>query len=117
MELKDGSLGFVPTLTIIGDIDQDGCKVLDSEIEKLFESCFNVIFLDFTGVTYIDEKGFAIIHRAVKALGSKGWFGLIGLNDYLKPLFENEGLFTSPRIRVFKDRQAAQFATGDRAST
>lgn len=117
MELTNALLGDVPMLVATGAIDHGTCGVLQAALDRLFKARLNVIFLDFGDVAYIDSGGLSVLRAGVRALGQRGWLGLIGLNANIRRLLEVEGLLVDPRIRVFENRQAALIATGERAST
>ena len=117
MELTDALLGDVPMLVASGAIDHDTSGALQAELDRLFAARYNIVFLDFGDVSHIDSGGLSVLHAGVRALGQRGWLGLIGLNAGISHLLEIDGLLASPRIRVFEDRQAARIATGERQST
>ncbi len=117
MEVRNAVLGDVPMLVATGALDHGGSADLQTALDRLFEARFNVIFLDFSGLVYIDSGGLSVLRAGVRALGQRGWLGLIGLNANSRRLLEIDGLLVDPRIRVFADRRAALAATGERAST
>src|SRR4030067_1768104 len=91
MELSTAVLGDVPMLVATGAIDHGTCSVLQAELDRLFEARYNVIFLDFGNVAYIDSGGLSVLRAGVQALGHKGWLGLIGLNADIRRLLEIDG--------------------------
>ena len=104
-------------LVASGAIDRDTCGVLQAALDRLFKARYNIIFLDFSNVAYIDSGGLLVLHAGVQALGKRGWLGLFGLDANIRRLLEIDGLLVDPRIRFFENRQAALAATGERAST
>ncbi len=117
MKLSNAVLGDVPMLVATGAIDHNTCGVLQAGLDRLFEARYNVIFLDFSNITYIDSGGLSVLRAGVQVLGQRGWLGLIGLDSNVSHLLETDGLLAHPRIRVFANRQAALIATGERGST
>lgn len=104
-------------LVVSWPVDQTTADLLQAGLNKKFESRHNVIFLDFTAVDHMDDAGLAVMAAGVRALGGRGWLGLIGPNDDVRGLLESEGLLPHPNVRIFETRQAALIATGERAST
>jgi anti-anti-sigma factor len=117
MELTSAVLGDVPMVVAKGTLDQASRSPLQSALEKLIAARFNVIFLDVSGVDRVDSTGVLALQAGVRALGRRGWIGLIGPNPDVRVFLENEGLLHHPMIRVFEDRQAARIVCGERAST
>jgi anti-anti-sigma factor len=117
MELTNAVLGDVPMLVVTGAVDHGTCGVLQAALDRLFEARHNIVFLDFGNVPDIDSGGLSVLRAGVRALGQRGWLGLIGINANIRRLLESDGLLGDPRIRVFENRQAARVATGERQST
>ncbi|MCL5736146.1 MAG: STAS domain-containing protein [Actinobacteria bacterium] len=117
MELTNAMLGDVPMLVASGAIDHDTCGVLDAALDKLFEARHNIIFLDFSNVTGMDSGGLSVLLAAVRALGGRGWLGIIGPNETIRHLLEMAGLLGDPNFLVFETRQAALVVTRERQST
>jgi len=117
MELTNAVLGDVPMLIATGVIDHSTCGVLQAALDRLFERRHNVIFLDFSSVADIDSGGLSVLLSGVRALGGRGWLGIIGPSDNVRRLLEGEGFVGHPNVRVFETRQAALVATGERQST
>lgn len=117
MELGNAVLGDTPMLVATGAIDESTCGILQAALDKKYESGHNVIFLDFSNVSHIDSAGLSVLVAGVRALHGRGWLGVIAPNVEIHRLMEIEGLIGHPNVRVFKNRQAALVATGERAST
>lgn len=117
-EFKNGVLADVPMVVAGGAINSStAADGLRAALDRLFKARYNVIFVDLAAVDSMDEEGRAVLHWAIEVLGKRGWLGLIGLTPAVEEALKSEGVLESPRIRVFKDRQAAIFVVGERAST
>ncbi len=117
MELIDALLGDVPMLVATGTIDHSTCGVLQAALHRRLESRHNIVFLDLSNVTHMDDAGLSVLLAWVQALHGRGWLGVIGPNVDVRRLLEGEGFLVHPNVRVFETRQAALVATGERQST
>ncbi len=117
MELKDGVLGDVPMLVAAGAIDHSTCGVLEAALRQRLEARHNIVFLDLSDVTHMDNAGLSVLLDWVQALGGRGWLGLIGATGDVRRLLDDEGLLVHANVRVFETRQAALMVTGERQST
>ena len=116
MELRNALLGYTPMLVAAGSMDDDAAGALQTALDELFEARHNIIFVDLTDVDQMSAGGVSVLVAAVQAL-RRGWLGVIGANADILGLLEAAGLLASPKVLVFENRQAAQVATGARAST
>jgi len=117
MELKDGLLGDVPTFMVSGSLDQTTCEALRTALHKRLESGYNIIFLDVSGISHMDDAGLAVLVDWVQALRGRGWLGIIAPDTALRDLLASVGLLTHPNVRVFETQHAARIVTQERQST
>jgi anti-anti-sigma factor len=117
MQLKDAVLGDVPMIVASGSVDQGTCGALQAALNQRLEARHNIVFLDISDVTQMDNAGLSVLVTWVQALGGKGWLGIIGPDVNVRPLLEGEGLLAHPNVRVFETRHAALIVTGERQST
>jgi anti-anti-sigma factor len=117
MELRDAVLGDVPMLVAAGSVDQSTSEVLETALRLRLEARHNIVFLDLSDITHMDGAGVSVLAGWVHALGGKGWLGIIGPNDDIRGLLDDEGLLHHPNVRVFETRHAALIVTGERQST
>ena len=117
MELKDALLGDVPTLIAIGSVDETTCAALETALRERLEARHNIVFLDLSEVDHMDRAGASVLAAWVKALGGKGWLGIIGPKADVRLVLETEGLLPHPNVRLFETRHAARMVTGERQST
>jgi anti-anti-sigma regulatory factor len=117
MELRDAVLGDVPMLVADGTIEDTTCGALQAALRRLLESRHNIVFLDLSNVTHVDNAGLSVLLDWVQALRGRGWLGLIGPDTNVRRFLEDEGFLVHPNVRVFATRQAALVATGERQST
>ena len=63
------------SVRLSGEIDQAGAAVLREKIDQAAESCLpQTLMLDFSGVTFMDSSGIALLlrlHRALALTGGK----------------------------------------------
>jgi len=117
MELKDAVLGDVPMVVAIGSVDQDSCGALREALQRLTEARHNIVFLDLSEVTHMDDAGLSVLLDWVKALGGRGWLGVIGPGPDVRRLMQDQAFLVHPNVRVFETLQAARIVTGERQST
>lgn len=117
MELNNAVLGDVPMLVLTGAVDQESCSQLEAALDGLFRARHNIIFVDLCGVAHLDSAGLAVVVAGVKALGGRGWLGMIGPNTGVRDSLESAGLIGHPNVLVFENRHAALMITGQRQST
>jgi len=116
MEIKNAALGDVPMLVIRGEVDGDSCATLCSELERWIDSGQHVIFLDVSSVVDIVPHCIASLCSLAETM-RWGWLGIIGANERFSLALQAHSTSPSPRLRMFRDRQEARAATGERAST
>jgi anti-anti-sigma factor len=117
MELTSAVLGDVPMLVATGVIDGDACGSLQSALDKLTGARHNIVFLDLSDVTSMDNAGLSVLLTWVQALRGRGWLGVIGPNANIRRFLDDEGFLSHPNVRVFETRHAARVVTGERQST
>lgn len=117
MELTDALLGDIPMIVAVGTIDRSTSGELQAALHRWIEARHNIVFLDLTDVTGMDEAGVAVLVEWVQALHGRGWLGVIGATGDIHRALGDEALLTDPNVRVFETRQAARIATGERQST
>ncbi len=117
MELTEALLGDVPTLVPKGTVDDDSAGALEAALAKLTKARYNIVFLDLTDTEGIGGAGLAVLAAWVKALGGKGWLGVVAAAPTVREALESAGLIPHPNVRVFETRQLARFATQERQST
>jgi anti-anti-sigma regulatory factor len=117
MKLIEGLLGDVPTLTPIGTVDRGSSGVLEAALDKLTKARYNIVFLDLTDVDGIAGDGVRVLTAWVRALGGKGWLGVVAPKPEVRGILEAGGLLPHPSVRVFETRQLARVATQERQST
>ncbi|NLO28543.1 MAG: STAS domain-containing protein [Actinobacteria bacterium] len=117
MELTDALLGDIPMIVAAGTIDQRARDGLQTALRKWTEARHNIVFLDLTEVTQMDEVALPVLADWVEALHGRGWLGVISPADGVRRLLEDKGLLAHPNVRTFETRQAARMATGERQST
>ena len=117
MELTDAVLGDVPMLVATGTIDHSTCGVLQAALARRIEARHNMVFLDLSHATSMDNAGLSVLLAWVQELHGRGWLGIIGPNSNIRRLLEDEEFLGHPNVRVFETRQAARVATAERQST
>ena len=117
MDLTVTKLGETPLLETSGDIDHDTCDSIEVALNEAVADGNQSVLLDLRQVTYIDSGGLSVLLSGVRVLRERGWLGVIGPNPSVRRLLEIVGLLVDPSFRVFEDREAAQAALAEPATT
>lgn len=95
------------TLVLGGEIDLHRSPEIKALLLPLLERKTPRIFIDLTGVSYIDSSGLAVLIEALqRVLGYGGKLGLFGLQESVRNIFEIARL--DQVFQVFPDEAVAQ---------
>jgi anti-anti-sigma factor len=117
MDVRVTSIEETPLLEARGEIDHSTCGSLETVMSDALSDGRNIVLFDLSRVAYIDSGGLSVFLSGVRQLRESGWLGVIGPNPNVRRLLEIVGLLVDPGFRVFADRQAAEAALAERAST
>jgi anti-sigma B factor antagonist len=93
-----------------GEIDLHESPNVREALKPLIEKKIHRIYVDLSGVTYIDSSGLAVLIDAMQRIGSYGGkFGLIAIPPSVRNVLEIARL--DQVFRVYPDRDAALKAT------
>jgi anti-sigma B factor antagonist len=97
-------------ISLEGEIDLHESPNLRENLRPLIEAKTPRIYVDMTGVTYIDSSGLAVLIDGMQRIANYGGkFGLIGIRPSVKTVLEIARL--DQVFRVYPDRAAAASAT------
>jgi anti-sigma B factor antagonist len=113
MEVLKTTLAGVPLLRVAGDIDHSSAPALDEAVSAALSDEGRRLLFDLTDCPYIDSGGLAVLLRAVKQVGDRGWVGVVGSNVNVLRLFEIVGLTKDAGFRVFPDSASASGAIAE----
>lgn len=89
MPWAEKTLNGFPTIQLSGDIDLANSPALRKQLQSKLENQHPVLFIDFSGVTYIDSSGLATLIEYYKESRSfDGTLSLYGLSPRVKSVFE-----------------------------
>ncbi len=77
-------------LAINGRLDTQTAPELEKELDRLEETCKELIF-DMSDLAYISSAGLRVILKAQKHMNTKGDMKLIGVNESVMEVFEITG--------------------------
>jgi anti-sigma B factor antagonist len=98
------------TIALEGEIDLHESPGVREALKGLIEQRAPSVFVDLTGVTYIDSSGLAVLIDAMQRIQSYGGrFSLYGLRDSVRTVFEIARL--DQVFRIFPDKTAAAKAS------
>jgi anti-anti-sigma factor len=100
MQILASSVGKVPLLEVVGDIDHLSADDFESAVKSILDGQ-NRLLLDLTRCGYMDSGGLGAILWAVRDLHEDGWIGVFGVNSDLSRLFDVIGLTRDGRFRLF----------------
>ncbi|MEA3206959.1 MAG: anti-sigma factor antagonist [Chthoniobacter sp.] len=96
-------------LALAGEIDLHRSPEVKQTLQPLIDQKMPCILIDMSGVTYIDSSGLAAFIEALqRVLGYGGKFGLFGLRQSVRNIFEIARL--DQVFQIFPDEAAAQSA-------
>ena len=96
-------------LALRGEIDLHEAPRLREGVHKALERRPGVLFVDFTGVTFIDSSGLAVLIEAMQRLHANGGeLALYGIHDTVATIFHIARL--DEVFRIFPDEAAARRA-------
>ncbi|HWL52130.1 MAG TPA: STAS domain-containing protein [Chthoniobacteraceae bacterium] len=94
-------------LVLEGEIDLSQSAALRQAFGAILESRPKAIFIDMTGVTYIDSSGLACLIEAMQRLRThEGQLALFGIHENVQNIFEIARLDLV--FRIFPDRASAE---------
>ncbi|MEN6372018.1 MAG: ATP-binding protein [Armatimonadota bacterium] len=83
---------YPPMVTLVGELDSDGCERAADVLQKLHESGYNSPEIDLAGVRSMDSEGIlAVIRWCNQFSESRGGFKVVSINPLVKRLFEISG--------------------------
>lgn len=92
MDLREGSVGGVTILDVVGRVDSTTAPVLQERLKSVMTAPQTKVLIDFTRLDYISSAGFRVLLLAAKrAEETGGHFILCGLSGKVRQLFELGG--------------------------
>lgn len=95
MEVISSGEGRELTLTLRGELDHHGAKEVMQKLEWELDSVLPVkLTLDFSGVSFMDSSGIAVVMRALKRMRAMGGSAAIkNVPPQAKKVFTAAGVF------------------------
>lgn len=94
-------------LALEGEIDLHRSPQIKETLQPLLEQKLQRILIDMSEVDYIDSSGLAMFIETLQRVGAYGGrFGLFGLRDSVRSIFEIARL--DQVFQIFPDESAAQ---------
>jgi anti-sigma B factor antagonist len=104
-----GDPNSTEVLALEGEIDLHRSPQLKQELSAIIDRQPGCILVDLSRVSYMDSSGLAVFVEALQRLsGSGGKFGLFGLGQSVRHIFEIARL--DQVFRIFPDESAARAA-------
>lgn len=105
---------FVPepdVLALRGEIDLHEAPRLREGVRKALDKHPRALFVDFSGVTFIDSSGLAVLVEAMQRIHAEGGeLALFGIHDTVETIFHIARLDLV--FRIYPDEAAARQALG-----
>lgn len=80
-------------LPLEGEIDLHRSPRIERSLASMIKKKPEHIVVDFSGVTFIDSSGMAVLIRALQNMKEYGGkLSLSGMNDHVRPIFETARL-------------------------
>ena len=97
-----------PNLLVLeGEIDLHESPAVKERLRQMLESKPPRVFVDLTGVKYIDSSGLAVLIGAMQQISAYGGsLALYGIHENVKAIFHISRL--DQVFRIFPDREAAE---------
>jgi anti-sigma B factor antagonist len=94
-------------LALEGEIDLHESPHVKEQINPLIEQKLPKVFIDLSGVSYIDSSGIAVFIEAMQRIQAYGGkLGLFGIRKSVQTIFEIARL--DQVFRIFPDKAAAE---------
>lgn len=95
MEVISSGEGRELTLTLRGELDHHGAKEVMQRLEWELDSTLPVkLTLDFSGVSFMDSSGIAVVMRALKRMRAMGGSAALrNVSPQAKKVFTAAGIF------------------------
>lgn len=101
-----GPVKGVATLAVQGELTRLAEKPLEAAVAEAVAGGARGIILDFSNVTYMNNKGAGLLVRLEAQLRGQGrQLGVIALNEHYRRVFRTTGL--DEGIRIYKTEAAA----------
>ncbi|XHR28202.1 MAG: STAS domain-containing protein [Chthoniobacteraceae bacterium] len=104
---------FIPepdVLALEGEIDLHEAPRLREEVRKVLDKHPHTLYVDFSGVTFIDSSGLAVLIEAMQRINADGGqLALFGIHDAVETIFHIARL--DQVFRIYPDIQAARKQT------
>jgi anti-anti-sigma factor len=92
MDLREGSVGGVTVLDVVGRVDSTTAPVLQERLKSVMTAPQTKVLIDFTRLDYISSAGFRVLLLAAKRAEETGsHFVLCGLSGKVRQLFDLGG--------------------------
>jgi anti-sigma B factor antagonist len=92
MEVTKKNVGDVTVLEIVGRLDSDASRDLESAVTDLLSTGITRMLMDFGQVDYINSSGLRVLLMALQQLKKKGGrLHLCDIKDYMSEVFEISG--------------------------
>ena len=95
MEIISKETGRELTLTLRGELDHHGAKNVMQRMELALDAALPLkLILDFSGVSFMDSSGIAVVMRALKRMRAMGGSAVIkNVPPQAKKVFTAAGIF------------------------
>ena len=95
MEIISKETGRELTLTLRGELDHHGAKNVMQRMELALDAALPLkLILDFSGVSFMDSSGIAVVMRALKRMRAMGGSAAIkNVPPQAKKVFTAAGIF------------------------
>ncbi len=104
-----GPPGGQNVLPLEGEIDLHVSPVIAATLREMIAKKPAQLLVDLSRVTYVDSSGLAVLIEAMQTLEQNGGrFGIVGLQDTVRSIFEIARL--DQVFRIFPDLAAASAA-------
>lgn len=104
-----GETGDPPVLLLKGEIDLSVSPQIALSLQQMIATQPPRLFVDLSDVTYVDSSGLAVLIEAMQNVAKYGGqFGIVGIQDAVRSIFEMARL--DQVFRIFPNRAAASLA-------
>jgi anti-anti-sigma factor len=110
LEIHTESMGGVPVVSVVGEVDRLSGKTLKRAIVDALQGAEGIscILVDLSECTYVDAVALSVLMSARDRLTPGHCLGLIGASDNIHNLFKVVGFEESDRLRFLNSRTEAE---------
>jgi anti-anti-sigma factor len=109
MKIMESTIGGLPLIVIVGDLDQSSKQVVRDAVSGILGGPYppQTLLFDLTDCTFIDSGGLSVLLYAVGQLPAGGWLGLIGASAGANRVLTYTGFLDHEKVRFFSSSSDA----------